>query len=73
MNVTLNYLAATVAIAGFLTNCCVESTMRTAYEKGFDVYTLTDCTATVSEDEQRMKAKPMAYSRTSRERIGSPK
>jgi ureidoacrylate peracid hydrolase len=28
--------------------------MRTAYEKGFDVYTLTDCTATVSEDEQRL-------------------
>ena len=27
----------TVAIAGFLTNCCVESTMRTAYEKGFNV------------------------------------
>jgi ureidoacrylate peracid hydrolase len=44
----------TVAIAGFLTNCCVESTMRTAYEKGFEVYTLTDCTATVSEDEQRL-------------------
>ncbi|MFT9099198.1 MAG: isochorismatase family cysteine hydrolase, partial [Zymomonas mobilis subsp. pomaceae] len=26
----------TVAVAGFLTNCCVESTLRTAYEKGFD-------------------------------------
>lgn len=25
----------TVALGGFLTNCCVESTMRTAYEKGF--------------------------------------
>ena len=24
-----------VAIAGFLTNCCVESTMRTAYELGY--------------------------------------
>ena len=24
----------TVALAGFLTNCCVESTMRTAFEKG---------------------------------------
>jgi nicotinamidase-related amidase len=44
----------TVALAGFLTNCCVESTMRSAYEKGFDVYTLTDCTAAVSEDEQRL-------------------
>jgi ureidoacrylate peracid hydrolase len=43
----------TVALAGFLTNCCVESTMRTAYEKGYDVITLTDCTATLSEDEQR--------------------
>src|SRR5439155_14242554 len=34
-----------VAIGGFLTNCCVESTMRSAYENGFDVYTLTDCVA----------------------------
>lgn len=43
----------TIALAGFLTNCCVESTMRTAYERGYDVVTLTDCTATLSEDEQR--------------------
>jgi ureidoacrylate peracid hydrolase len=45
---------STVALGGFLTNCCVESTMRTAYEKGYDVVTLKDCTATLSEDEQRM-------------------
>ncbi|MGA7747259.1 MAG: isochorismatase family protein, partial [Candidatus Aquilonibacter sp.] len=32
----------------------VESTMRTAYEKGYNVVTLTDCTATLSEDEQRL-------------------
>ncbi len=44
----------TLALGGFLTNCCVESTMRTGYEKGYDVITLTDCTATLSEDEQRM-------------------
>lgn len=44
---------AKIAIGGFLTNCCVESTMRTGYEKGYDVITLTDCTATVSQDEQR--------------------
>jgi ureidoacrylate peracid hydrolase len=44
----------TIALGGFLTNCCVESTMRTAYEKGYNVITLTDCTATVSEDEQRL-------------------
>jgi len=44
----------TIALGGFLTNCCVESTMRTAYEKGYQVVTLTDCTATVSEEEQRL-------------------
>jgi ureidoacrylate peracid hydrolase len=43
----------TVVLGGFLTNCCVESTMRTAYEKGYDVITLTDCTAALSEEEQR--------------------
>ncbi len=43
-----------IALRGFLTNCCVESTMRTAYEKGYRVVTLTDCTATLSEDEQRL-------------------
>ena len=43
-----------VALAGFLTNCCVESTMRSAYERGYRVVTLTDCTATLSEEEQRV-------------------
>jgi ureidoacrylate peracid hydrolase len=41
-----------VALGGFLTNCCVESTMRTAYEKGYNVVTLTDCTAALSQEEQ---------------------
>jgi nicotinamidase-related amidase len=41
-----------LVIAGFLTNCCVESTMRSAYERGFRVVTLTDCTATLSPEEQ---------------------
>merc|ERR1719247_2119148 len=40
----------TVVLMGFLTNCCVESTMRTACEKGFNVVTLTDCCATTSEE-----------------------
>jgi ureidoacrylate peracid hydrolase len=44
----------TVAIGGFLTNCCVESTMRSAYERGFDVVTLKDCTATLSQEAQDM-------------------
>ena len=42
----------TVVLGGFLTNCCVESTMRTAYEKGFNVITLTDATATTSDEGQ---------------------
>ncbi len=41
----------TVVLGGFLTNCCVESTMRTAYEHGFDVITLTDCVAATSSEE----------------------
>ena len=40
----------TVVIGGFLTNCCVESTMRTAYERGYDVHTLTDCMAATSPE-----------------------
>ncbi|CAI3933503.1 Nicotinamidase-related amidase (PncA) (PDB:1ILW) [Commensalibacter communis] len=40
-----------VAVCGFLTNCCVESTVRTAYEKGYDVTTLSDCCATLSMQE----------------------
>ena len=41
----------TVALGGFLTNCCVESTMRSAYERGFEVITLTDCVAGTSTEE----------------------
>merc|ERR550532_2567672 len=48
----------TVVLCGFLTNCCVESTMRTAYEKGFNVVTLTDCTATTSSEGQKAAADP---------------
>ncbi len=44
----------TVALAGFLTNVCVESTMRSAYERSYDVVTLVDCTATLSEEEQHV-------------------
>merc|ERR1712146_679137 len=39
-----------LVICGFLTNCCVESTMRTACEKGFNVVTLTDCCAATSQE-----------------------
>jgi nicotinamidase-related amidase len=60
----------TVAIGGFLTNCCVESTMRSAYEHGFEVVTLVDCVAGTSPEEHRnaikydfpMFSKPMPSS-----------
>jgi ureidoacrylate peracid hydrolase len=42
----------TLAIAGFMTNVCVESTMRTGYENGYEVITLTDCVATASIEAQ---------------------
>jgi nicotinamidase-related amidase len=40
----------TIVLGGFLTNCCVESTMRTAYEHGFEVITLVDCVAATSTE-----------------------
>merc|ERR1712203_424723 len=49
----LTYSIETIVLAGFLTNCCVESTMRTACEKGFHVVTVTDCTATTSMEGQK--------------------
>jgi nicotinamidase-related amidase len=41
----------TIALGGFLTNCCVESTMRSGYEKGYQVVTLSDCVAATSPEE----------------------
>lgn len=58
----------TLALGGFLTNCCVESTMRSAYENGFETITLTDCVAATSSEEHHnaikydfpMFSKPMS-------------
>ena len=47
----------TLAVAGFLTNCCVESTARTGYEKGFNIVALSDCAATLSDEEQQFTFK----------------
>lgn len=41
----------TIALGGFLTNCCVESTMRSGYENGYKVVTLSDCVAATSVEE----------------------
>ena len=40
----------TVILGGFLTNCCVESTMRSAYENGYEVITVTDMVAATSQE-----------------------
>ncbi|MFZ5558547.1 MAG: isochorismatase family protein [Pseudomonadota bacterium] len=42
-----------IALGGLLTNICIESAMRTALDMGFEVYTLTDCAAALSEAAQR--------------------
>jgi ureidoacrylate peracid hydrolase len=41
-----------VVIGGFLTNFCVESTARTAYDRGYGVTIIQDATAANSEEEQ---------------------
>jgi nicotinamidase-related amidase len=41
----------TIVLGGFLTNCCVESTMRSGYENGYKVITLQDCLAATSPEE----------------------
>ncbi|MCW2632936.1 MAG: cysteine hydrolase [Pseudonocardia sp.] len=41
----------TLVLGGFLTNCCVESTMRSGYENGYNVITLSDCVAATSVEE----------------------
>ncbi|MGY2361101.1 cysteine hydrolase [Pseudomonas azotoformans] len=42
-----------LVVAGFLTNCCVEGTVRSGYEKGYNVVTLADCTATFTDEQQK--------------------
>jgi len=53
----LNYLLRAneieyVAFAGFHTNWCVESSARSAYDLGFRVLVIKDCTATDTQREQ---------------------
>jgi nicotinamidase-related amidase len=53
----LNYLLRAneieaVAFAGFHTNWCVESSARSAYDLGYRVIVIRDCTATDTDREQ---------------------
>jgi len=43
----------TLLVAGLLSDHCVEATMRAAYDKGFEVYAVTDATATTDLEIQR--------------------
>ena len=47
-----------IAVGGMLTNCCVESTVRTAYEKGYKVITLSECTATTDAAAHEASLEP---------------
>jgi nicotinamidase-related amidase len=42
-----------VAVAGFLTNVCVEATARSAYDLGYRVQVIRDATATTSQSNQQ--------------------
>jgi ureidoacrylate peracid hydrolase len=44
-------------VCGFLTNVCVESTARTAYDKGYRVIIATDACAAASPEQQEYPAK----------------
>ncbi|HCC36150.1 MAG TPA: cysteine hydrolase [Treponema sp.] len=53
----LNYLLRVneieyVAVVGFHTDWCVESTARSAYDLGYRVVVIGDCTATDTQEEQ---------------------
>jgi nicotinamidase-related amidase len=43
----------TVALAGQLTNICIESAMRSAYDKGYRVFGITDASATIDLEQYR--------------------
>lgn len=40
----------TLAVLGVITNCCVDTTARSAFMRGFDVLVLQDCVATFAEE-----------------------
>ena len=42
-----------VVLAGVVTSICIDSTARSAFERGFNVYVLSDCTAGRTQFEQQ--------------------
>jgi nicotinamidase-related amidase len=45
-----------IVLCGLLSDICIEGTMRAVYSKGFEVFTLTDATATLSLQKQEVTA-----------------
>lgn len=43
-----------IVLAGQLTNICIESTMRSAYDKGYRIIGITDATSTIGKVQQLM-------------------
>jgi ureidoacrylate peracid hydrolase len=41
---------STVVVTGVITNCCVDTTARSAFMRNFDVLVLEDCVATFAEE-----------------------
>ena len=41
---------STVVVTGVITNCCVDTTARSAFMRGLDVLVLEDCVATFAEE-----------------------
>jgi nicotinamidase-related amidase len=46
----------TVVLAGVITNCCVDTTARSAFMRGFDVLVLEDCVATFADERDLHEA-----------------
>lgn len=42
----------TLLFGGAITNLCVESTVRSAFDRGYDCVVLSDCVASISEEAQ---------------------
>jgi ureidoacrylate peracid hydrolase len=46
----------TVVVGGVITNCCVDTTARSAFMRGFDVFVLEDCVGTFAEERDLHEA-----------------
>jgi ureidoacrylate peracid hydrolase len=46
----------TLVVTGVITNCCVDTTARSAFMRGFDVLVLEDCVGTFAEERDLHEA-----------------